>query len=70
MYFTPSSSSYLFFFIFAHAATSFVDRVPAWAKGAVEYLVEKGAIHGYPDGTFKPSNVITRAEQQPFLLNL
>ncbi|MBR3280890.1 MAG: S-layer homology domain-containing protein [Clostridia bacterium] len=31
-------------------------------KVAVENLCEKGAITGYPDGTFKPSNNITRAE--------
>lgn len=29
---------------------------------AIEGLVDKGVINGYPDGTFKPSNDVTRAE--------
>ncbi|WEG16712.1 S-layer homology domain-containing protein [Alkalihalophilus pseudofirmus] len=33
-----------------------------WAIKDINYLVEKGAIQGYPDGTFKPGNSITRAE--------
>lgn len=50
-----------------HANTSFVDTIPTWAKNAVDYLVEKGAIQGYPDGTFQPSNAITRAEAAAIL---
>ncbi|MBE0448664.1 MAG: S-layer homology domain-containing protein [Actinobacteria bacterium] len=34
----------------------------AWYKIYVEVLVAKGVISGYPDGTFKPLNSITRAE--------
>lgn len=33
-----------------------------WAKSNIEYLIEKGAISGYPDGTFRPNNTISRAE--------
>ena len=33
-----------------------------WAKANIEYLVQMGAISGYPDNTFKPDNPITRAE--------
>lgn len=33
-----------------------------WAEKAVYALVEMGVINGYPDGTFKPNNQITRAE--------
>ncbi|MGB4377511.1 MAG: S-layer homology domain-containing protein [bacterium] len=33
-----------------------------WAKEFIRELVERGAIGGYPDGTFKPDNKITRAE--------
>lgn len=38
--------------------------VPAsyWAAGAINELSEMGCISGYPDGTFKPENKITRAE--------
>lgn len=33
-----------------------------YAKDAVRALVNAGAISGYPDGSFKPNNPITRAE--------
>nr|AAF68436.1 surface layer protein [Cytobacillus firmus] len=40
-----------------------------WAIDDINYLVEKGAIQGYPDGTFKPNNSITRAEIAVVLAN-
>jgi hypothetical protein len=33
-----------------------------WAKGQINYLAEKNIIVGYPDGTFKPNNQLTRAQ--------
>lgn len=33
-----------------------------WAKGEIESWINEGYISGYPDGTFKPNNYITRAE--------
>lgn len=33
-----------------------------WAYPAIQNLNNRGLIKGYPDGTFKPSNTITRAE--------
>src|SRR5659263_122016 len=33
-----------------------------WAKDNIQSLVDRGIIKGYPDGTFKPENPITRAE--------
>lgn len=33
-----------------------------WAKKYIEKLVINGAVSGYPDGTFRPDNNITRAE--------
>jgi S-layer homology domain len=33
-----------------------------WAEPFIKVLVEKGIIAGYPDGTFKPDQPITRAE--------
>ncbi len=33
-----------------------------WAQANIEKLLESDAISGYPDGTFKPDNTITRAE--------
>lgn len=40
-----------------------VDDVTGhWAKGSIEWAMEKGLIKGYPDGSFKPNNPLTRAE--------
>lgn len=46
------------------SSSNFADagQIPAWAKNAVDFLSAKGYISGYPDGTFKPSKYITRAE--------
>lgn len=33
-----------------------------WAKTSINKLVASGAIQGYPDGTFRPDQTITRAE--------
>jgi len=41
---------------------NFIDIQNHWAKVYIEELVRRGAISGYPDGTFKPDNNITRAE--------
>lgn len=40
-----------------------VDDVTGhWAKASIEWAMEKGLIKGYPDGSFKPNNPLTRAE--------
>ncbi|WP_277926658.1 MULTISPECIES: S-layer homology domain-containing protein [unclassified Bacillus cereus group] len=44
----------------AAAGKTFPD-VPSWAANSVNYLVEKGAINGKPDGTFAPTENIDRA---------
>lgn len=36
--------------------------IPSWAKDSVYRLNLKGYINGYPDGSFKAQNTITRAE--------
>ena len=33
-----------------------------WAEGYITRLIDKGAVNGYEDGTFRPGNTITRAE--------
>ncbi len=33
-----------------------------WAEEAISYLVAKGVLSGYPDGTFRPDNSMTKAE--------
>jgi hypothetical protein len=48
-------------FELTHAA-NFPDIKSPVLLEAVEYLNEKGIIKGYPDGTFKPDQVINRAE--------
>lgn len=40
----------------------FRDEIPAWAKEAISSAAARGIIKGYPDGTFRPGNYITRAE--------
>ncbi|MBD2344553.1 DUF1565 domain-containing protein [Anabaena subtropica] len=44
-------------------ATAFRD-VPAnyWAKGYIEALASQNIIAGFPDGTFKPNDPVTRAQ--------
>lgn len=34
----------------------------AWYSNYINFMYEKNRIHGYPDGTFKPDNPVTRAE--------
>ena len=36
--------------------------MPAWSKGLIGAVANAGFMGGYPDGSFKPSNNITRAE--------
>ncbi len=43
-------------------ATKLSDVAGNWAEASINKLVALGAIKGYTDGTFKPSNNITRAE--------
>lgn len=40
--------------------TSFAEK--HWADREVQYLLEKGIVSGYSDGSFRPNNNITRAE--------
>lgn len=41
---------------------SFSDVKGHWAQAAIEKWSGQGIINGYPDGTFRPNNKITRAE--------
>lgn len=43
-------------------ATLFTDISNHWAKDGILHAAEKGYVSGYPDGTFKPNNGVTRAE--------
>ena len=33
-----------------------------WAYTAVQFMVQKGVVKGYDDGTFKPNNSVRRGE--------
>jgi hypothetical protein len=48
---------------------TFTDVTPQfWAYNYVEYLWSQGIANGYPNGSFKPNNKITRAEFTKLLL--
>lgn len=51
----------LFFISSTSFATSW-DIENHWAKTDIVYLIEKGIIQGYSDGTFRPNKSISRAE--------
>ncbi len=44
------------------AETALSDISGHWAEQTILKLVGKGYVSGYPDGTFKPDNTVTRAE--------
>jgi hypothetical protein len=43
-------------------AVSLNDIKGHWAQQSIEELVARGGVGGYPDGSFKPGNTVTRAE--------
>jgi len=43
-------------------SAALTDITGHWAQANINKLVALGAISGYPDGSFKPDNTITRAE--------
>lgn len=53
----------------ASAASKFTDVDGHWGQSYVDYYTEKGVVNGYPDGTFRPDDKITRAEAAQVLLN-
>jgi len=46
----------------------FSDIVGHWAEAWIEELYDQGITGGYPDGTYRPGNPVTRAEMASFLL--
>lgn len=44
------------------AAVTFSDTQGHWAENYIYQTAGVGLIHGYPDGTFRPDQTITRAE--------
>lgn len=52
----------------AQAATQFSDVDKHWAKKEIMYLSDLNIIGGYPDGTFKPNEPITRVQATAMLI--
>ncbi len=46
----------------AWAASAFPDIDGHWAEDEITYLAGQGLVSGFPDGTFKPSETVTRAQ--------
>lgn len=44
------------------AMAAFQDTQSNWARNAIESLSSQGILTGYPDGSFRPEGLITRAE--------
>ncbi|TXK82581.1 S-layer homology domain-containing protein [Paenibacillus sp. N3.4] len=50
---------------------SYTDIAAAhWAKGAIDKVTRMGLMDGYPDGSFKPEQTITRAEMSTITARL
>ena len=48
----------------------FSDISDSWAKGYIETLSGKNVISGFPDGTFRPDDTVTRAELSKMICSL
>ncbi|EKQ67810.1 S-layer domain containing protein [Leptolyngbyaceae cyanobacterium JSC-12] len=46
----------------AVAQSTFSDIQGSWAQTCIVELTQRGIISGYPDGSFRPNNPVTRAE--------
>lgn len=44
------------------SAYAFSDTVGHWAGPAIDHLTSRGLLSGYPNGSFRPENSVTRAE--------
>ena len=55
---------------YASAETEFNDIDGHWAKNVIEKWKDSGYINGYPDGSFKPDNPVTRAELSRILTSV
>lgn len=56
----------LFLVLFCSSTFSFAGNLTDiqghWAEASIEKAIQEGYVKGYPDSTFKPDNVVTRAE--------
>ncbi|MBQ6206395.1 MAG: S-layer homology domain-containing protein [Oscillospiraceae bacterium] len=54
----------------ANAAPPFTDIAGTWAESYIRTASERNLFQGYPDGTFRPDNRLTRAQFMMVLWNL
>ena len=47
---------------FSATTAAFVDLAGYWGQTAIQALVQRQLINGYPDGTFRPNGQLSRAE--------
>lgn len=46
------------------------EEIPEWAQESIERIRQLGVMNGYPDGTWRPEQTVTRAELAVALMNL
>ncbi|BCL36402.1 DUF3370 family protein [Nostoc sp. MS1] len=56
-------------FILTLSNSAAADTQNHWARACIQQLGERKLITGYPDGTFRPSATVTRAEAAVLMLN-
>ncbi len=49
--------------------TTFYDIAGNWAEANIQQAIRLGLVKGYPDGSFRPDNTMTRAEFAVMLMN-
>ena len=47
----------------------FSDTSGHWAEKAIEEITDAGIMNGFPDGTFRPDQPLTRAQMAQLCLN-
>lgn len=52
----------------ANATTTYSDTVGTKSEGAVAVLAALGVVNGYPDGTYRPENVVKRSEMAKLIV--
>lgn len=52
------------------AASCFPDASGHWAESFICWMADNGLTTGYPDGTYRPNNSVSRAEMAVFLQNV
>ncbi|MGN1092908.1 MAG: S-layer homology domain-containing protein, partial [Monoglobaceae bacterium] len=46
------------------------DDIPFWAEDSMRVIFAQGIMTGYPDGTLRPTQSVTRAEGVKMLFNI